>query len=178
MEDAIGPGRDRRMHQLRSSLLGVVSEIEDRIDLVLAASLGRDAVAVWSLYVEVLPRTQVPNRLALFKDLLARTPAPRRPRHKDNLSFAQARPLLFPLIEELVKVRNVLAHAIVLPLIEEDSIQLRHRRSRKVEVVSYEVRYLEALIDQGFPVLATLDDLLPQVADLEVWASIMGFDER
>lgn len=170
--------RDQRLHHLRSSLLGVVSEVEERIDLVLAASLGRDLAAVESLYLEVLPRTQVPNRIALFKDLLERTPAARRPRHKRDLSVAEARPLLVPLIEELVKVRNVLAHAIVFPPIHHDSIDLRHRRNRRIETLSYKVRYLEALISQGYPVLATLDDVLVRAADPQVWGELMGFDER
>lgn len=156
----------------------MVSEVEERIDLVLAVSLGRDVVAVESLYLEVLPRTGVPNRIALFKDLLERTPAPRRARHKRDLSFAEARPLLVPLIQELVGVRNVLAHAIVYPLIHDDSIDLRHRRSRRIEKLTYKVAYLEGLISQGYPVLATLDDVLAQVADREVWGQLMGFDER
>lgn len=83
-----------------------------------------------------------------------------------------------PLIQELVGVRNVLAHAIVYPLIHDDSIDLRHRRSRRIEKLTYKVAYLEGLISQGYPVLATLDDVLAQVADREVWGQLMGFDER
>jgi hypothetical protein len=165
------------MHQTRSEVLGLVAQLEDKVDLVLALHLGRDIETFWTLYTDVMPRLGWQERMTMFKRLLESTTAPRRSRHRGALTFAQSRPLLLPLLQELVDSRHTLAHALVMPAEDDDKIRLRRRRKGSIDLVAYRISRLKHLTGEAAGLLWTLDELEPHVGDLEVWGSIYGFDE-
>jgi hypothetical protein len=168
---------DVRLHVVRSELLGLFAQVDDRIDLVLAASHGRDLETVLSLYLDVFPRAPANVRMAQFKRVLSSTELPRRPRHRRVLTIAEARPLLLLLIKEIVEVRHVLAHAIAYPLTSDVTVTMRQRRQGRLDSVTLDIRRLEGLVAQGQPLLMTLDDVVRVVTDPEIWGTFSGFDE-
>jgi hypothetical protein len=157
----------------------VVTELEDRLDLVLTIHYGRTLETVWTLYTDVIPRLPLPERLNMLERALEVTEAPRRPAHKRQLSFAEAAPLLLPLLRELIEARHALAHTIALPVTKDEAtVHLRRRRRGRIEILTFEFARLEALAEQYWPLRATLDDLLPRVGRLEVWGELMGFRDK
>lgn len=174
--DDIAEALDMRLHVVRSELLGLFAQIDDRIDLVLAANYGRDPETVLSLYLEVFPRAPSNVRMAQFKRVLGATTFPRRPRHRRALTIAEARPLLLVLIEEIVEVRHVLAHAIAHPLTSETTVTMQQRRQGRFHEVTLDINRLEGLAAQGHPLLMTLDDVLRIVAGAEAWGMLSGFN--
>lgn len=169
-----------RMHLARSAVVGLAALLEDRVDLLLAAAHGRDVDAVWFLYTEAFPRVPTPARMSMLKRLIDQTAAPLRRTHKRQLTFAEARPLLYPLLELVFKTRNVLAHAIDVPATSTGmtDFSVRHRRRGQVEQETFEIGWLETLAGQGGPLVATLDDLLFRVADIDVLGKLYGFDDE
>ena len=164
------------LHRIRSELLGAAALVEDRIDLVLAMAHGRDADHVWALYTNVYPRLQLPPRVEMLKAVLEQTTMPRRPPHKTPLTWAQARPLIMPLIEELIRTRNTVAHSLIVDSSDSELV-LQQRRHGRVTRVTLGAGRTEALIKQAGAVVATLEDALPHVNDLTVWGTLYGFDD-
>lgn len=117
---------DRILHELRSAVLEVATQLEAVIEAVIASHYARTYSEGPALRLALVSRMNVPDKLNLLRQIM------------ESTGSDQLFPFVLPIVKEVFEVRNTLAHAVFRGLDDGGHARfgVMRRSAAKVETLS------------------------------------------
>lgn len=144
----------RTFHRFRVEMLERLVRLENAMDSVIAAAFARSATASIELRVQIISTMPLQRRTKALKSVMA------------ACGLTDTYPYVIPIIEEVIRVRNHMAHSLDDETVDpgDGTIRLLGIGSGRVAPVSYSSEFLEWLSAQARQVQRELDEMYWRIA--------------